>query len=70
MSSDFSGGPGFLAFLATFGLVVAGVLLFLSLNRHLRKVRRRDARERAEASGDAEGREGRGDEVTGEPGDR
>ncbi len=89
MSSDFSGGPGFLAFLATFGLVVAGVLLFLSLNRHLRKVRARDAHDRAAAeeiratpassgddaqaatpSGDAEGREGRGDEVTGESGDR
>lgn len=81
MSSDFSGGPGFLAFVATFGLVIAGVILFLSLSRHLRKVRAQEAREAeaaAEAtsagspapSGDGEGGEGRGDEVTGEPGDR
>lgn len=49
MSADFTGGPGFLAFVVTFSLVVAGILLFLSLSKHLRKVRARDARERAEA---------------------
>lgn len=55
MSSDFTGGPGFLAFVATFALVVAGVLLFLSLSRHLRKVRARDARDREEARRGGEG---------------
>ncbi|MDN4475614.1 hypothetical protein QQX09_07085 [Demequina sp. SYSU T00192] len=83
MASDFTGGPGFLAFVVTFGLVVAGVLLFLSLSKHLRKVRAQAAREAAEreqdaaasspddtGSGDGEGRDGGGDEVTGEPGDR
>ena len=83
MSSDFSGGPGFLAFVATFGLVIAGVILFLSLSRHLRKVRAQEAKEAAAQadvqatpasspapSGDGEGGEGRGDEVTDEPSDR
>lgn len=86
MSSDFSGGPGFLAFLATFGLVIAGVILFLSLSRHLRKVRAQAAREAAaaevtdaveatpasspDASGDGESGERGGDEVADEPGDR
>ena len=83
MSSDFSGGPGFLAFVATFGLVIAGVILFLSLSRHLRKVRAQEAKEAAAQadvqatpasspapSGDGEGGEGRGDEVTDESSDR
>ncbi|SEJ35452.1 hypothetical protein [Demequina mangrovi] len=84
MDSDFTGGPGFLAFVVTFALVAAGVLLFRSLSKHLRKVRAKDAREAREAdaavtgeaegpepgSGDAEGGERGGDEVTGEPGDR
>ena len=80
MSTDFSGGPGFLAFVVTFGVVIASVVLFLSLSRHLRKVRAREAREAREAaereaaagtaSGDSEGRERSGDEVTGEAGDR
>ena len=84
MSSDFSGGPGFLAFVVTFALVIAGVVLFLSLSRHLRKVRAQAAREAEEArraqaaepapeegpSDDGEGGDGGGDEVAGEPGDR
>ncbi|MFV0287761.1 MAG: hypothetical protein ACK5IM_15435 [Demequina sp.] len=37
--ADFSGGPGFLAFVATFPMVAAAVVLMLSLSRHLRKVR-------------------------------
>lgn len=37
--ADFSGGPGFLAFVATFALVVGSILLFRSLSKHLRKVR-------------------------------
>ncbi|WP_062389290.1 hypothetical protein [Demequina iriomotensis] len=89
MDSDFTGGPGFLAFVATFAMVAAAILLFRSLGKHLRKVRTQDARDaRAaeaavddapdgadasspeDASGDAEGGEGGGDEVTGEAGDR
>ena len=37
--ADFSGGPGFLAFVATFALVGGAILLFRSLSKHLRKVR-------------------------------
>ena len=37
--ADFSGGPGFLAFVATLLLVAGVVVLFRSLNKHLRKVR-------------------------------
>ncbi len=78
MSSDFAGGPGFMPFVVTFLLVLAGILLFRSLSKHLRKVRAQEAREaeaRASAeeagpSGDAEGGERGGDEVADEPGDR
>ncbi|WP_084125662.1 hypothetical protein [Demequina sp. NBRC 110054] len=37
--ADFTGGPGFLAFVFTFSLAVAGVLLFRSLSKHLRKMK-------------------------------
>ena len=37
--ADFSGGPGFLAFVATFAMVGGAILLFRSLSKHLRKVR-------------------------------
>ncbi|WP_084078991.1 hypothetical protein [Demequina sp. NBRC 110057] len=37
--ADFSGGPGFAAFVATFLMVAGAVVLMLSLSRHLRKVR-------------------------------
>ncbi|WP_152650351.1 hypothetical protein [Demequina aestuarii] len=37
--ADFTGGPGLLAFIATFTMVLAAVLLFRSLSKHLRKVR-------------------------------
>lgn len=37
--ADFSGGPGFLAFMATLLLVVGVVVLLRSLSKHLRKVR-------------------------------
>ena len=37
--ADFTGGPGLLAFIATFALVGAAILLFRSLGKHLRKVR-------------------------------
>lgn len=37
--ADFSGGPGLLAFVATFALVAGLILLLRSFTRHLRKVR-------------------------------
>lgn len=37
--ADFTGGPGLLAFIATFSMVLAVVVLFRSLGKHLRKVR-------------------------------
>ena len=65
--ADFTGGPGFLAFVATFLMVGGGILLFRSLGKHLRKVRvqaaadaRDDARRigaRAETVGVAVARE-------------
>lgn len=39
--ANFNGGPGFAAFVATFLMVAAAVVLMLSLSRHLRKVRTR-----------------------------
>lgn len=69
MTSQFSGGPGFLAFVVTFGLVVAGVLLFRSLSGHLRKVRTHPPADAPE-SGVREDDEGTRDEVADEPGDR
>lgn len=75
MSSDFSGGPGFLAFVVTFALVIAGVVLFLSLSRHLRKVRAQAAREaeearRAQAAEAVEDAPDEGPSDDGEGGDR
>jgi len=49
--ADFSGGPGFLAFVATFAVVVGAILLFRSLSKHLRKVRTHPPE--GEASADA-----------------
>ncbi|MFW7414474.1 hypothetical protein [Demequina sp. SO4-18] len=37
--ADFTGGPGLLAFIATFAMVGGAILLFRSLGKHLRKVR-------------------------------
>lgn len=45
MAEDFLGGPGFLAFVATFAVVAATVLLMRSLSKHLRKVRTSDPEE-------------------------
>ena len=64
MNSQFSGGPGFLAFVVTFGLVVAGVLLFRSLSGHLRKVRTHPPE-----SGVGKDDDGAGNEVADEPRD-
>ncbi len=71
-------GPGWAAFVATFALTVAVILLFRSLNKHLRKLRleaakRVDARPAGPtntASGlRVEDRDGSGDVVAREPGD-
>lgn len=42
---DQSIGPGFLGFVVTFALAIACVILFRSLTRHLRKVKRDAERE-------------------------
>ena len=70
MNSSFSGGPGFLAFVVTFGLVVGGVLLFRSLSAHLRKVRTHPPVDSDAGSGVAENDDGARGEVADEPGDR
>lgn len=77
MTSTFTGGPGFAGFVATFVMVVAAILLFRSLGKHLRKVRTHPPAEgppaapRGEApSAGPEDGDGGGDEVTGEAGDR
>ena len=70
-------GPGWAAFVATFSLTVVVILLFRSLNKHLRKVRL-EAAKNAEAAADAarpasgsgvEDRDGGGDVVAREAGD-
>ena len=80
MTSDFSGGPGFLAFVVTFALVVALILLVRSLSSHLRKVRTHPPESgEAHSTGDRssgaqstgiEEDDGTRDEVADEPGDR
>ena len=75
MTSVFSGGPGFLAFVVTFALVVALILLVRSLSSHLRKVRTHPPEsEQAESPGapstGVEQDDGTRDEVADEPGDR
>ena len=80
MTSEFSGGPGFLAFVVTFALVVALILLVRSLSSHLRKVRTHPPEsEQAESTGaqptsapstGVEEDDGTRDEVADEPGDR
>jgi hypothetical protein len=50
--------PGLIGFLATFGVVVVSILLFVNMSRRLRRMRyreERDAQERARLAG----REGR-----------
>jgi len=86
MTSDFTGGPGFAGFVATFVMVVAAVLLFRSMGKHLRKVRTHPPDDEPPAapegdalsgspegdapSGSPEDGEGGGDVVADEPGDR
>ena len=72
-------GPGWAAFVATFALTIVVILLFRSLNKHLRKVRL-EAANRAQAAAidplrrpasglSVEDRDGGGDVVTRETGD-
>lgn len=68
MTTSFSGGPGFLAFVVTFALVVGAILLFRSLSTHLRKVRTHPPADE-ETSVGVEDDEGTRDEVADEPGD-
>lgn len=74
--ADFSGGPGFLAFVSTFAVVVGAILLFRSLSKHLRKVRthppegEKAADATVESSADATAGSGSADEpVEGDDGD-
>ena len=78
--TDFTGGPGFLAFVFTFALALAAVLRARSLTKHIRKVKadeRRQAEESARAAkgsdaaagSDAEAAEPSGDEPGADEGD-
>jgi hypothetical protein len=65
-------GPGFWGFLATFVMAIAVIVIYRSLTKHLRKIRRDEERAREERrlkSLGSEDREGGGDVVTREPGD-
>ena len=70
MTSEFSGGPGFLAFVVTFAMVVAAIVLFRSLSSHLRKVRTHPPESGGALSAGPEQDDGTRDEVADEPGDR
>lgn len=61
-------GPGFWGFLVAFVLAVAVIVIYRSMSKHLRKVRK-DA-EVAGASASVEHRDGGGNVVAGEAGDR
>lgn len=56
--ADFTGGPGFLAFVATFALVGGVILLSRSLSKHLRKVRTHPPEGETPAASDASAVEG------------
>ena len=66
-------GPGFYGFVATFVMALAIFVIYRSLSRHLRKIRRDAERAEEEASlrrnAVLEDGDGGGDVVTGEPGD-
>jgi hypothetical protein len=74
--TEFSGGPGFAAFIATFSMVLVTLVLMRSLNKQLRKVRTShheagaedEVMTRDDASGIEDG-DGRGNEHQGEPRD-
>jgi hypothetical protein len=65
-------GPGFWGFLATFVMALAIIVIYWSLTKHLRKIRRDAEREQAarlkNGSGVQDG-DGSGDVVTRESGD-
>lgn len=72
--TDFTGGPGLAAFIATFSVVLVTLVLMRSLNKQLRKVRTSPPVDEggvanATALG-VEDNDGRSGELTGEPGDR
>ena len=57
--------PGLIGFLATFGLVLASILLFWNMNARLRRMRHREDQEAAERAAREEpdaGDDGTGDE--------
>lgn len=65
-------GPGFWGFLATFVMALAVIVIYRSLTKHLRKIRRDEERarqERAQKNSGPEDREGGGDVVARESGD-
>ena len=70
MTDQFSGGPGFLAFVVTFAMVGALLVLFRSLSSHLRKVRTHPPESVDKPSAGPEEDDGTRDEVADEPGDR
>jgi hypothetical protein len=74
---DFTGGPGFMAFVFTFAVVVLTMVLFRSLGKHLRKVRTNPPQRVGDgqdgpnpAMSGTEDRDRGGDVVTQEPDDR
>jgi hypothetical protein len=71
---DFSGGPGFAAFVATFSVVLVTLVLMRSFNKQLRKIRTSPPEDGAvlssEAASGIEDDNGGGNEVTGESRDR
>lgn len=71
--TEFTGGPGFAAFIATFALVLVTVVLMRSLNKQLRKVRTSPPQPSVmtrDAASSIEENNRDGDEVTGESRDR
>lgn len=65
-------GPGFLGFLATFVMALGVIIIYRSLTKHLRKIRRDEERAQEELrmkNSGAEDRDGGGDVVTREPRD-
>jgi len=65
-------GPGFWGFLATFVMALGVIVIYRSLTKHLRKIRRDEERAREELrmkNSGSEDRDGGGDVVAREPGD-
>lgn len=67
--TEFTGGPGFAAFIATFSMVLVTLVLMRSLNKQLRKVRTQPPADAAvmanTATSGIEEHNDDGDEVTG-----